>query len=270
MNELADKIAVVVGSGCIGDGLGNGRATAMMFAREGAHVICADRDTESAAATVAMIQDEGNDASLLTFDITDEEQVSAGIRTVLAEHGRIDVLNNNVGISVLGGVTDVPADEWRRVFSINLDGAFHIMRHVIPATVVRGGGSIVNISSVASIRWSGVAYSAYSASKAALNQLTRVTAAEYAARKVRVNAVLPGLIKTPMVEHASGLQEAYGSRDVEQMWQARDRLVPMGHMGEAWDVANAALFFASDRSKFVTGAELVVDGGTQLGVGLVS
>jgi NAD(P)-dependent dehydrogenase (short-subunit alcohol dehydrogenase family) len=270
MNELENKIAVVTGAGCIGTGLGNGRATAITFAREGATVICADIDTESATATAEMIRGEGNEASVLTLDVTDESQVADAVRAIVDRYGRIDVLDNNVGIAAVGGVTDVEPADWERVFKVNLDGAFNTMRHVIPAMVAQGGGSIVNISSVASIRWSGVAYAGYYASKAALNHLSRTTAAEFADRGVRVNVVLPGLIKTPMVESVSGIADAYSSADVEQMWRKRDRQVPMGRMGEAWDVAHAALFLASDRAKYITGAELVVDGGITLGMGRAS
>ncbi|GAB3076314.1 SDR family NAD(P)-dependent oxidoreductase [Nocardioides zeae] len=267
MNELTGKVAVVVGAGCIGEGMGNGRATALTFAREGAHVVCIDRDAESNAATAAMIAAEGHAASTLVVDATDEDQVAEAVRAVVRDHGRIDVLDNNIGTAALGGVADVTPEDWRRVFAINVDSAFLTMRHVLPVMEAQGGGSVVNISSVASIRWSGVAYAAYYASKAALNHLTRTTAAEYAARHVRVNAVLPGLIKTPMVQSVAGITDAYSSEDVEEMWRTRDRQVPMGHMGDAWDVANAALFLASDRAKYVTGVELVVDGGLTLGFG---
>jgi NAD(P)-dependent dehydrogenase (short-subunit alcohol dehydrogenase family) len=127
--------------------------------------------------------------------------------------------------------------------------------------VKQGGGSIINISSIASIRHVGISYVSYGTSKAAMNQMTRTTAVEFAADYVRVNAILPGLMKTPMVEHSAGLAASYANGDVEAMWRARDSQVPMGHMGTAWDVANAALFLASDESKYVTGIELVVDGG---------
>jgi NAD(P)-dependent dehydrogenase (short-subunit alcohol dehydrogenase family) len=267
MDELKNKVAVIVGAGCVGAGMGNGRATALTFAREGAHVVCVDRDEASNSETASMIEAEGYETSTLTLDATDEAEVEAAVRSVVRDHGRIDVLDNNIGTAALGGVTEVTPEDWRRVFAINVDSAFLTMRHVLPVMVEQGGGSIVNISSVASIRWSGVAYAAYYASKAALNHLSRTTAAEYASRGVRVNAVLPGLIKTPMVANTVGIADAYSSADVEEMWAARDRQVPMGHMGEAWDVANAALFLASERAKYITGTELVVDGGLTLGFG---
>lgn len=267
MNELEGKIALVVGAGCVAKGMGNGRATAITFAREGATVICADIDESSAHDTVEMIRAEGFLATAVGGDVTDEAQVIDMVRAARAAHGKIDILDNNVGVAVVGGVTDLDPRDWERVLRINLTGAFNTMRHVIPVMVDAGGGSIVNISSVAGIRWSGVPYAAYYASKAALNHLTRTTALEFAARGVRVNAVLPGLIRTPMVATTAGLTEAYSSADVEEMWRERDRQVPMGHMGEAWDVANAALFLASDRAKYVTGTELIVDGGITVGIG---
>lgn len=266
MTELQDKVALVVGAGSVTDGLGNGRATAITFAREGATTICADRDLAAAEQTASTIRDEGGAATALHLDVTDPQQVQEVVAAVRAEHGRIDVLDNNVGIAAVGGVVDLDPDEWDRVFRVNVTGAFTTMRHVIPVMVDQGGGSIVNISSVASIRWSGVPYAAYYASKAALNHLTRTTAVEYARQGVRVNAVLPGLIRTPMVTQVAGLAGKYASTgDVEDMMRARDRQVPMGHMGDAWDIANAALYLASDRAKYVTGVELVVDGGLTVG-----
>jgi NAD(P)-dependent dehydrogenase (short-subunit alcohol dehydrogenase family) len=138
------------------------------------------------------------------------------------------------------------------------------MKHVIPAMERQGGGSIINISSIASIRYTGVPYATYYASKAAMNHLTRTAAVQYAPKKIRINAILPGLMKTPMVEKSAELAQSYAGGDVEAMWRARDAQVPMGHMGDAWDVAYAALFLASDESRYVTGIELVVDGGITL------
>ncbi|WP_433955118.1 SDR family NAD(P)-dependent oxidoreductase [Janibacter indicus] len=264
MQELKDKVALVAGAGVVSEGLGNGRATAITFAREGATVICADINLESAEQTARMIRDEGGAASAVQLDVTDLKSVRPVVAEIIAEHERIDVLDNNVGTAVLGGVTDVDPEDWERVMRINLTGAFNMMREVIPHMVGAGGGSVINISSVAGIRWSGVPYAAYYASKAALNHLTRTTAAEFAPKGVRVNAVLPGFIKTPMVTSAAGITDAYDSADVDEMWRTRDAMVPMGSMGEAWDVANSVLFLASDRAKYVTGIELVVDGGLSL------
>ncbi|GAA2296623.1 glucose 1-dehydrogenase [Nonomuraea roseoviolacea subsp. roseoviolacea] len=265
MKELTGKVALVVGAGCAGEGMGNGRATALTFARAGATVICADVDHASARETVRLIGAEDGAAYAAELDVTKEAQVRALVEAVIEEHGRIDVLDNNVGIGTVGGVTDLDEADWDRVLAVNVKGAYLTMKHVIPRMVEQGGGSIVNISSIAGIRWNGVPYANYYASKAALNHLTRMTAREFAARQVRVNAVLPGLMKTPMVALASGLADAYDSPDTEAMWAKRDAQVPMGHMGTPWDVAEAALFLAGDRSKYITGIELIVDGGISLG-----
>ncbi len=262
--RLAGKAALVVGAGSVGPGWGNGKAAAALFAREGARVCCADINLDAAEQTAGIIRAEGGEAFAVQADVADAASVEHMVATCMNAFGGIDVLDNNVGLAEVGGVVELPEAEWDRVMSINLKGAYLTMKHVIPHMVVRGGGSIINISSIAAIRYTGVPYATYYASKAALNHLTRTTAAEYAARKVRVNAVLPGLMKTPMVETSAGLAGAYGDGDVEAMWAARDAQVPMGHMGDAWDVAHAALFLASDEARYVTGIELLVDGGITL------
>ena len=261
MERLKGKTAMVVGAGSIGPGWGNGKATAAIFAREGAQVFCVDRNGAAAEETVNIIKSEGNRAAAFTADVSRGGDVEAMVAACLKAHGRIDVLDNNVGIAEMGSVVEVTEAEWDRVFAVNLKSAFLAMKHVIPVMQKQGGGSIINISSIASIRHIGISYVSYGATKAAMNQMTRTTAVEFAADYVRVNAILPGLMKTPMVEHSAGLAASYANGDVDAMWRARDAQVPMGHMGEAWDVANAALYLASDESKYVTGIELVVDGG---------
>jgi NAD(P)-dependent dehydrogenase (short-subunit alcohol dehydrogenase family) len=264
MQRLKDKTAMIVGAGSIGAGWGNGKATAVTFAREGAQVFCVDRNGKAAEETVELIKSEGGSATAFTADVSKAGDVAAMVAACLKAYGRIDVLDNNVGIAETGGVVEVAEADWDRVFAVNLKSAYLAMKHVIPAMEKQGGGSIINISSVASIRHVGVSYVTYAATKAAMNQMTRVTAVDYAPKKIRVNAILPGLMKTPMVEHSAGLAASYAKGDVAEMWRKRDAQVPMGHMGEAWDVANAALFLASDESRYITGIELVVDGGLTL------
>jgi NAD(P)-dependent dehydrogenase (short-subunit alcohol dehydrogenase family) len=266
MRRLEGKIAIVVGAGSIGPGWGNGKATAVTFARHGAAVMCVDRNGDAAQETVRLIEAEGGRALAYTADVSRNDEVAAMVAACVKDYGRVDVLDNNVGIAETGSVVDLPEADWDRVFAINLKSAFLAMKHVIPIMDQQGGGSIINISSIASIRHLGISYISYAASKAAMNQMTKSSAVEFAPKNIRVNAILPGLMKTPMVEHSAGLAASYAKGDVAAMWKARDAQVPMGRMGDAWDVANAALFLASDEARYVTGLELVVDGGLTLKV----
>jgi NAD(P)-dependent dehydrogenase (short-subunit alcohol dehydrogenase family) len=270
--RLMGKVAIVAGAGSAGPGWGNGKATAVVFAREGARVICADINRDAAEETAAIIQNEGGQAFAVETDVTVNDAVADLVGRTLGRYGRIDILDNNVGIAEIGSVLDLSEEAWARAVRVNLSSAVLTMKHVIPVMQRQfaesgEGGSIINISSTASLQHSGVPYAGLAATKGALNQLTRNSAIEFAAQHIRVNAVLPGLIKTPRVALSSGLARIYGDGDVDAMWSARDEQVPMGHMGEAWDVAYAALFLASDEARYVTGIELVVDGGITLKYG---
>lgn len=262
--RVQDRTALVMGAGSIGPGWGNGKAIAVTLARQGARVMCVDRDPAAAEETAALIAAEGGTAVAHVADATSSDQVAAVRDACVDRFGSIDILVNNIGIAPVGGVVELSVEDWDRAFDINLKTCFLGMKYVIPQMLQQGRGAIVNISSVASLRWSGVAYAGYYSTKAAMNHLTRTTAVEYAARGIRINAVLPGLMRTPMVENSGALAQDYGSGDIEAMWRKRDAQVPMGHMGDAWDVANATLFLASDEARYITGIELVVDGGITL------
>src|SRR3984893_14831783 len=217
MDRLRGKIAMVVGAGSIGPGWGNGKATAVTFAREGAQVFCVDRNAAAAEETVKIIAGEGGTAMAFTADVSRASEVEAMVAACVKAYGRIDVLDNNVGIAEMGSVVDTAEAEWDRVFAVNLKSAYLAMKHVIPLMLRQGGGSIINISSIASIRHVGISYVSYGARKGAMNQMTRTTAVEFAADHVRVNAILPGLMKTPMVEHSAGLAASYAKGDVDAM-----------------------------------------------------
>jgi NAD(P)-dependent dehydrogenase (short-subunit alcohol dehydrogenase family) len=258
--RLAGKIALVTGAGSSGPGWGNGKATAVLFAREGAKVFLVDINQDAAAETKAIIESEGGIARAWRADVSQSSEVAGLVDACVETFGRIDVLHNNVGISALGGPVETDEADWDRVFQVNLKSIFLTCKYVLPIMVAQGGGSIVNISSVASIRWGGVAYLAYSASKAALNQLTKCVGLEYARKGIRCNCILPGLMDTPMPRLQ--LMEAFAAKGgVEEMLRVRDAISPTGKQGEPWDVAHAALFLASDESKYVNATELVVDGG---------
>lgn len=264
MNRLANKTAVVIGAGSVGPGWGNGKAIAALYAQEGANVVCADINLAAAEVTAEIICQQGGNAIAVKVDASNSSDIDSLHEQALKKYKKIDILNNNVGIVATGGVVDIDESEWDKVFAINLKSCYLAMKRFIPGFKNNGGGSIINTSSIASIRYTGVPYVTYSATKAAMNHMTRTTAAEFARDKIRVNAILPGLMKTPMVENAVNLAEKYGDGDIEAMWSARNSQVPMGHMGDAWDVAYASLFLASDESKYVTGIELLVDGGITL------
>jgi len=257
--RLQDKVAVVVGAGAVGPGWGNGKATAVLFAREGARVMCVDLNMTAAEETAEIIADEGGLATARQADVTRNDDVAGLVADCLDHYGRIDVLHNNVGIVEVGGPVEASEESWYRVLDVNLKSLFLTCKHVLPVMEEQGKGAIVNIASIAAIRWTGVPYISYSASKAGVVQFTRAVALEYAAKGIRANSILPGLMNTPMI--VAPLAEAYAGGDVQKMIELRDAQCPMGHMGDAWDVAYAALYLASDEAKYVTGTELIVDGG---------
>lgn len=255
--RLEGKVAMIVGAGSVGPGWGNGKATAVRFAQEGASVFAVDIRQAAAEETRTIIESEGGVCVTHAADVTHSESVRTMVRTCEERFGRLDVLVNNVGIAALGGPVEQSEEDWDRVMDTNVKSMFLTCKYVLPVMERNGGGSIVNISSLAGVRWAGVPYVSYSASKAAVNQLTSVVAMQYARKGIRVNAILPGLINTPMF--VEPLKAHYGN--IDEMMRIRNEMCPTGSMGEAWDIANAALFLASDEARYITGAQLLVDGG---------
>ncbi|MCC2675843.1 MAG: 3-oxoacyl-[acyl-carrier protein] reductase [Ramlibacter sp.] len=258
MLRLDGKVALVTGCGSHGPGWGNGQAIAVLLARQGARVFGVDIDPEAGAATAARIAQDGGTARIEQADVTSEAAVQAMIAECLARFGRIDVLVNNVGRSEPGGPVEMPSEVWEEQLRLNVTSAFLTCKYGLPLMQEAGAGSVVNVSSVAGLRYVGKPQVAYAAAKAALAQFTRTTAVIYAQHGVRLNCVVPGLMFTPLVQR---LADKYANGDFEGFVAHRHRQVPMGRMGDAWDVANATLFLASDESRYITAQEIVVDGG---------
>ena len=259
MNRLAGRAALILGAGSAAPGWGNGKATAVLFAREGARVLAVDRDLGAARETAAIIRGEGGEAAAHAADVTDGGAVAAAVAACLERWGRIDALVNNVGGSAPGGPVEMDEATWDRQMDANLRYVFLACKHALPVMERQGGGAVVNVASIAGLRHIGHDIAAYAASKAGLIQFTRVTAVRYARKGIRLNTVVPGLMNTPLVAHR--LAGERGGGEAAALIAARHRQPPMGRMGDAWDVAHAALFLACDESKYVTGTEIVVDGG---------
>ncbi len=266
--RLKDKVAVIVGAGQgPGEGMGNGRATALVFAREGAKIICADRDLASAEATAAMVRAEGGDATALEADATREATLKAMIDATMTRHGRIDVLHYNVGVSLAGGdkpPTDITEAAFDTVNAINLRGLVMATKHVLPIMRQQQSGVILGISSIAALS-SIYPTVAYKTTKAGMIAFLEQIAGLNAQYGIRANVILPGLIDTPM---AVDTRVRVWGQPRAQVAAERDARVPLRRkQGTAWDIANAALFLASDEANFITGVSLPVDGGAALNTG---
>ncbi|HWL81961.1 MAG TPA: SDR family NAD(P)-dependent oxidoreductase [Roseomonas sp.] len=257
--RLAGKVAIITGAGSVGPGWGNGRAAAVLFAREGALVFGVDKNPAAMEETAARIREEGGRFAMGQCDVTDSASVAAMVAAAQAEYGRVDILVNNVGGSAKGGPVAMSEEVWDSQIDYNLKSVFLTCKHVLPVMEAQGGGAIVNTASTSGIRWTGAAQVAYAAAKAGIIQFSRVVAVEYAGRNIRVNTVVPGQMHTPMVEVRLAGQRAGG--DVQALLAQRQKRIPMGFAGDGRDTANAALFLASDEARFITGTEIVVDGG---------
>lgn len=253
------RIVLVAGAGCVGPGWGNGRAIAVAFAQEGASVFAVDRDQSSMDETVARIEQARGIVQTHLADVTKGPAVAGMVAACQARFGRVDVLVNCVGGSARGGPVEMTEEVWDAQVDHNLKSVFLTCKHVLPLMEAQAAGAIVNIASTSALRWTGSAQVAYAATKAGVIQLSRVVAMQYAAKGIRVNTVIPGQLHTPMVEARLAGQRTGG--DVEALLQQRKSRIPLGIDGDGRDTAAAVLFLASDEARFITGTEIVVDGG---------
>lgn len=251
--RLEARVAIVTGAGSRGPGIGNGRAAAILFAREGASVLLMDQSRAAVEETLAMIEAEGGVAACCVGDVTLESDCKSAVAAAVARWGRLDILDNNVGIGGRGKVTETEDDLWRNVMEVNVMSMVHMSRQAIPAMAETGGGAIVNISSISAIRPRGL--TPYTTSKGAVISLTMAMAVDHAAEGIRVNCVAPGPVFTPMVSSA-GMSEELRKR--------RAQASLLGIEGTGWDIGNAVLFLASDEARYITGQTLYVDGGVSI------
>jgi short-subunit dehydrogenase len=267
MLDLTGKVAIVTGAGSVGPGWGNGKATAVLLARQGAHVFLVDINAEAVAETKAIIESEGKSCAATTCDMMDGAQVKDMVEACVAHFGKIDILVNNVGGSEPGDAVSQTEEAFDRQIDFNLKTAFLGCKYAIPYMEKQGKGAIVNLSSIAGIRnfRGGRTHVGYSASKAAIIQFSRSTAGAFASKNIRCNTVVPGLMHTPLVEFR--LTRQLGKNDADALIADRNAQVPMGKMGTAWDIAHAVLYLVSDEAGFVTGTEIIVDGGMSAGMG---
>jgi NAD(P)-dependent dehydrogenase (short-subunit alcohol dehydrogenase family) len=257
--RLQDRVAIVTGAGCVGPGWGNGRAVSVRFAEEGAKIFAVDLNPDALKETIERTEAAGGEIAGHICDITDGWAVTDMVKACVERFGRVDILVNNVGGSAKGGPVEMTEEVWDRQVDFNLKSVFLTCKSVLPVMEGQGKGAIVNTSSTSGLRWTGAAQSAYAATKAGVIQFSKVVAVEYAARGIRVNTVVPGQLHTPMVEARLAGQRAGG--DVNALLKSRLDRIPLGFMGDGRDTANAALFLASDEARFITGTEIVVDGG---------
>lgn len=257
--RLQNKVCLLLGAGSSSAdaGLSNGQAVALTFAREGASLALVDQHLGAAQQTAEMIADNGGTAIALQGDVSDHGDVRRVVAATLERFGRIDILHNNVGIEGRGGVMELSEAMWDRVHDVNLKSVFLSCKEVLPLMIAQGAGVVINVSSTASLRWGPAEYIAYHSTKSALNHITRIMARQYAAQGIRCNVVAPGMIDSP---HIRTLYQDQSAQELEATLAARNARCPMGRQGTSQEVANAALFLASDEASYVSGVVLPVDG----------
>ena len=249
-DRLAGKSAIITGAGSRADGIGNGRATAILFAREGADLLLVDRDEEAVMATLDMIRAEGHDAAIAVADVTSTEDCARVVADAQLRYRQLDVLHNNVGIGGRGTVEEISLADWEHVQRVNVTSMMLMCKHAVPALRASGGGAITNVSSIAALRPRGL--TAYSVSKAAVATLTQALAVDHGRDRIRANCIMPGPVYTPMV-YSGGMSD--------ELRERRKNASLLQQEGEPWDIAWAAVYLASDEAKYVTGVILPVDGG---------
>ncbi|MBT6314717.1 MAG: SDR family oxidoreductase [Alphaproteobacteria bacterium] len=250
---IAGKVAIVTGGGAKEDGVGNGRAACILLARSGVKVVVVDLDESLAEQTVQMIRDEGGEAMAYAADVTSESACKAIVDAATDAYGGVDLLDNNVGIGSKGSVVDENLEQWDRVMRVNVQSMFLMSKYAVPSMRARGGGAIVNVSSISALRPKGL--TAYSTSKGAVIALSRAMAVDHAAEGVRVNCIAPGPVYTPMVYSRGMSSEMRGKRQAAS---------PLGIEGSGWDIGNAVTFLLSEKARYITGQTLVVDGGVTI------
>ncbi len=249
-DRLAGKSAIITGAGSRAEGIGNGRATAILFGREGADILLVDRDESAVQTTLDMIRAEGNDAAIAVADVTATEDCARIVADAVSRYGKLDILHNNVGIGGRGTVEQISEVEWDHVQRVNVTSMMLTCKHAIPALRENGGGAITNVSSIAALRPRGL--TAYSVSKAAVATLTQALAVDHGRDHIRANCIMPGPVYTPMV-YSTGMSD--------ELRERRKNASLLKQEGEPWDIGWAAVFLASDEAKYVTGVILPVDGG---------
>lgn len=258
MRDFEGKVVIVTGAGSIGAGWGNGRATSVLYGRRGASLVLVDRDAAAVEATAELVRREGIEPVLVVTDVATTEGVDTYATAAIESFGRIDVLQANVGIGNVDSIFDLTEKRWDLLFRVNATSLFLATRRIAPQMRAQGGGAIVNVSTIASLRSTGAAFAGYAASKAAANQFIRAAAVELAPHNIRCNSVVVGYVDTPTVAIAYG---GLAPDQVAAMQTQRAASVPLQRQGSAWDIAEASVFLASDAANFITGTEIVVDGG---------